>query len=200
MAGIPAPPTDLAVCTPLRVEVAVGEVWYRSHKLNRGPIHFGKAKSQRWDAPNGEYGVLYLAKDPFGAFMESIGRNYIRTKLIDRLDLENRGLSQIRITRPLQLIDIAESGGLTRIGADAQLTSNPDYPATQQWSLALNQHPCQPEGIYYRSRHDVARYACALFDSCEPALESVGAPVPWLDNPALLGRILDHYQLALDLA
>src|SRR5260221_3457881 len=41
------------------------EIWYRSHQTNCGPVFFGKSKTQRWDAPGGEYGVLYLGADPY---------------------------------------------------------------------------------------------------------------------------------------
>jgi hypothetical protein len=57
----------------------------------------------------------------------------------------------------------------------------------------------KPDGIYYRSRHDPARMASALFDHCEASVavaETLGA---WAHQPALLGEILDHYAFGTDL-
>ena len=60
-------------------------------------------------------------------------------------------------------------------------------------------HPTKPDGIYYRSRHDPARTACALFDHCSrytKILEDYGS---WAEQPRLLGAILDHYGFGTDL-
>jgi hypothetical protein len=91
------------------------------------------------------------------------------------------------------------SGGLTRLGTESSLTSGSGYKNTQRWSRALREHPSKPDGIYYRSRHDSARMAAALFDHCEGSVviaETLGA---WDDQHALLGGILDHYALGTDL-
>ena len=39
----------------------------------------------------------------------------------------------------------------------------------QRWSRALWEHPQQPDGIIYRSRHDPSKVCAALFDRCASA-------------------------------
>ena len=110
------PPADLANRDPLIFVPPITTIWYRSHLLSKHPIFFGEAVANRWDAPAGEYGVLYLASDPFCAFMESIGRGVLRTRLVPRAQVQERDVTQIRVTQPLHLIDLVSSGGLARIG------------------------------------------------------------------------------------
>ena len=192
------PLTDLADREPLIFEAPAGKTWYRSHRLAHDAIHFGKGSQYRWDAPAGEYGVLYLAADTYGAFMESIGRGALKSRLVFRADLENRGLSRVRAKRTLRLIDLVSSGGLTRISAESSLTSGSGYKNSRRWSKALKEHPIAPDGIYYRSRHDPSRFACALYQDCESLLEAEPCEA-WADLPALLGTILDHYDFGTDL-
>ena len=118
-------------------------------------MFFGNTMTQRWDAPAGEYGVLYLGSDEFCAFMESIGRGVLRTRLVTRNQVEQKGFSKIRFTKSLRLIDLVSSGGLARIGAEGSLSSGSGYKNSQRWSKALRDHPEKPDGIYYYSRHTV---------------------------------------------
>jgi hypothetical protein len=175
------------------------EIWYRSHHTNSGPVYFGKSKTQRWDAPGGEYGVLYLGADPYCAFMKSIGRGALKTRFVPRAQLTLRGLTKIRFKRGLRLVDMVGSGGLTRLGCQGSLATGAGYRNSQRWSRALKSHPARPDGIYYRSRYDQARTACALFDSCAPLIQVVMKCGPWAEQPALLGEILDHYRFGTDL-
>ena len=46
-------------------------VWYRSHPTSRAAIYFGRNRAFRFDAPDGEYGILYAGADPHVAFIES---------------------------------------------------------------------------------------------------------------------------------
>lgn len=76
------PPADLASRKPLIHVSTDSDTWYRSHAMGKGPLFFGKTMTQRWDAPEGEYGVLYLGFDPFCAFIESIGRGVLKPAII----------------------------------------------------------------------------------------------------------------------
>ena len=193
------PPADLNSREPLIYVASDAETWYRSHQTRYEPIFFGKGMSHRWDAPNGEYGVLYLGRDPYCAFMESIGRGVLKTRFIPKADLQRRGLAEIAFEDPLILIDMVASGGLTRLGAEGSLTGGAGYRNSQRWSKALRDHPKRPHGLYYYSRNDVSRIACALYDHCEPLVKIVAPCKPWADQPVLLGAILDHYGFSTDL-
>ena len=193
------PPADLNEREPLIHHASPGELWYRGYRIDNPPIFFGRSKKYRWDSPDGDFGVLYLGGDEYCAFMESVGRGALRTRFVPRTQLKSAGLAKIRIKRTLRLVDMVTSGGLTRLGAESSLTSGSGYKNSQRWSRALREHPSKPDGIYYRSRHDSARAASALFDHCEGSVEVAEMTGTWADQPALLGEILDHYALGTDI-
>ncbi len=192
------PPKNLSTFDPLVATLPVGSHWYRSHTLAHLPIYFGRSKNQRWDAPAGEYGVLYIAEDPECAFMESIGRAVLRTKLVPASTLETRGLSELALDRDLRVVDLVSSSGLMRVGAEGSISNGLGYKTAQAWSLAFHSHPMSLDGILYRSRHDPARKALALFDRCEDALSILAAGQRWISQPLLLGRILDLYGFGIE--
>jgi hypothetical protein len=193
------PPGDLNDREPLIHLASPADFWYRSYRIGNAPIFFGRSKSRRWDSPDGDFGVLYLGGDEYCAFMESIGRGALKTRFVPGSQLKSMGLAKIRFKRTLRLVDMVTSGGLTRLGGESSLTSGLGYKNSQRWSRALREHPSKPDGIYYRSRHDSARMAFALFDHCEGSVviaETLGA---WAGQSALLGKILDHYAFGTDL-
>jgi hypothetical protein len=163
------------------------------------PIFFGKSRTQRWDAPKGDHGVLYLATEEYCAFMESVGRGALRTRLIPGSVLKLRALSKIRLTKDLRLVDMVSSGGLTRLGADGTIANGIGYRNSQRWSEALRSHPFKPHGIYYRSRYDPARTAAALFDGCASLVKVAETGKAWAEQTILLAEILDHYGFGTDL-
>jgi hypothetical protein len=165
------PPGDLNDREPSIHLASPADFWHRSYRIGNAPVYFGRSKSRRWDSTDGDFGVLYLGADEYCAFMESIGRGALKTRFVPAYQLESTGLVKIRFKRTLRLIDMVTSGGLTRLGAESSLTSGPSYKNSQRWSRALREHPSKPDGIYYRSRHDPARMASALFDHCEDSVE-----------------------------
>lgn len=193
------PPEDLHDRHPLVFTAAKADVWFRSYRAGREPVSFARNGVHRWDAPNGEFGVLYLASDEYCAFMESIGRGALKTRFIPAVQLRLGRLCKVGFSRDLRLIDFAGSGGLTRMGAEGSVTSGSGYANSQRWSQALKSHPLKPDGIYYRSRHDPARTACALYDNCARQVKVLEDCGPWADQPQLLGAILDHYGFGTDL-
>jgi len=71
--------------------------------------------------------------------------------------------------RRVQLTNL-RGAGLARIGADAELTSGPDYELARRWALALHSCPRKPDGILYRARHDPGRTCAAIFDRAESVI------------------------------
>lgn len=193
------PPADLNRREPLIYLAPTAKLWYRSHGASYGPVFFGKSKAHRWDAPKSDYGVLYLGTDARGAFMESIGRGVLRTRLVPASQLQTRRLSQLQFTKELRLIDFVSSGGLTRVGAEGSLANGLGYRNSQRWSQALRAHPVKADGINYRSRYDPALTACAIYDHCQSVVKIIQDCGTWAEQPALVGAILDHYQFGTDL-
>ena len=144
--------------------------WFRLHRPHRQALHNGRTGRSRFDAPTGEYGVLYAAADPFGSFAETVEiQRDLNT--IPASVLAERVLTRIDAGRPLRLIDLTGSG-LSRIGADARLTTG-SHAIAQQWSRAMWAHAAAPDGITYRCRHDPARLSVALFDRTERSVQAV---------------------------
>ena len=136
---------------------------YRSHLIDRDPVHFGVSPRYRFDSPSGTYGVLYAGLEPECAFIETFGW-ITGNRVLTTVHLAERALAEMRPKRPLRLIDLFHSGGLARLGADARLTCAHDYALSRRWSEALHAHPVKADGILYPARHDPTRKAAALFD------------------------------------
>jgi len=164
------------------------------HAAQYGALFFGKTGAYRFDAPGGEFGVLYVGANEPCAFIETFG-HATGTNFVTTGELQVRCLSRVEASRPLRLVDLSGEG-LARLGADARLSAGESYDAPQAWSLALFQHPDAPDGIAFTARHDPQRLCAALFDRVSAVVreERLG---PLLEQPALLRTLLDHYAFGL---
>ena len=136
------------------------------------------------------------AEDEHGAFIETFGR-VTGTRVVTFSTMSAYGLTRVVPDRALTLVNLADSGGLARLGGDGRLCTG-DRSVAQRWSRALREHPARPDGLYYPARHDPARRAAALFDHVTSYLTTVPLG-PWLapERSAMLGGILDTYQFGL---
>lgn len=167
---------------------------YRIHRSDRDPAFWGKTGDNRFDAPAGQFGVLYTATDQNGAFIETCGGLLNRT--VTSSFLGARGWARVIPARDLKLVDLSGSG-LARIGADERLCSG-EHDIAQQWALALWQHPAAADGIHYRARHDPSRTSVALFDRAASVVEVVREGGLLADaNKALMADILETYNFSL---
>jgi len=192
---MPRPPADLKSRSIILVEF--GDSVFRTHSIHRKPIFYGKSRANRFDAPDGSYGVLYVGRDPFCAFIETFARA-AGTRIVTTSELEKNALAEIKPNRTLRLIDLTQSGALTRIGADANLFGG-GHGTAQQWSKAL--HDCQPDsdGLLYLSRLDPQRHALALFSDRAPSFRELSRQ-SWYapgSQRRLLAELMDHYGLEL---
>jgi hypothetical protein len=188
----PEPPKNLSSKTlPL---IQLQQSWFRIHQSRYAPLHFGST-GYRFDAPEQEYRILYIAQHEQGAFIETFGAN-TGIQLISNNELSLRSISCLQNTRPLNLVDLT-GAGLVKIGADGRLCDG-DHQLAQRWALAFWQHPMQVDGICYRARHDPSQYCAAIFDR---------ASEDWHITQTLrcgsqefrgtLANILDHYEFGL---
>ena len=171
--------------------------WLRLHTVGREPVFFGRTGLNRFDDPEGEYGVLYAAEDAFGAFIEVYGRDP-GLNLVAETDLRGRVLSELAVEGGLRLVDLMGPGA-ARIGATGAISTDP-HELVRPWSRALYEHPTSPQGIYYRLKHDLDRKGVAIFDreGIVGAVRSEGRGTfmdP--DNAGLLGEILEEYDFGL---
>lgn len=195
----PPPHAELDGRQPLLYILKEGAVIFRLHRRVHDPLFFGRTGNFRFDAPDcppGSFGVLYAGEDPHCCFIESCGQT-TGTPAVSGTYLSDRCLAELEIKKDLTFIDLADSGGLSRVGADARLLTG-SYVISQQWSAALRKDPVKPAGIRYRPRRDPTRVAYAIYD-CPRSTFKVSNRGS-LINPAnrkLLNELLDLYKVDL---
>ncbi len=188
----PEPPSDLHT-RALPIRSAEG-LWTRLHACRRSARFFGKSGQHRFDAPAGEYGVLYAAEDDFSAFIEVFG-DPLDIRVVSQADLRQYCLSAVTASRPLHLIDLTAEG-LSQLGADVRLTSGDDYALSQRWARALWGHPRHPDGLVYPARHDPSKESVAIFGRAGRAVRTRRLR-RIVDDLARLAAILERYGFAL---
>jgi hypothetical protein len=189
---LPLPSPNLAD-QPLPI-LTYRETLVRIHRIGNDPAFRGNAGEHRFDAPAGEFGVLYAAVDAYGAFIETCGDT--RDRIVTTAALGQRGWARVEPTRALRLVDLSGSG-LAQIGADERLCSG-EHDIARKWLLAMWQHPASVDGLYYRARHDPSRNSVALFDRAEPSVSIVRDGGLLDDRHQLrLAGILEAYQFSL---
>ena len=168
----------------------------RLHARGRNPLFFGKTGGNRFDSPDRSYGVLYTGLDEHCSFIETYGQS-TGIRSVTETALETQHLVHLELLKHVNLIDLSNSGGLARVGADSRLFSG-SHAVAQRWSAALRGHPSKPDGILYPARHDAARNACAIFE-CSLSVFQLHPKGSLLEHhhAALLGAILDCYGFAL---
>jgi len=191
---LPPPPGDFS-----RFELPLRQIsgsWFRSHLVDRSPIYYGRNGRYRFDDPDRSYGVLYVADDAHGAFVETFGQFLSapqRERQVTSEQLSLRALSELICDRPLRLVDLT-SGGLARLNIDSRIFAG-DYKEAQMWSRAFERHPEKPDGLLYPARHDPARKAAAIFN--ESLRWTTLSRKTWLSLGFLLRDILNEYGFAL---
>ncbi|MDJ0658989.1 MAG: RES family NAD+ phosphorylase [Crocosphaera sp.] len=189
----PYPPSDLFRRElPLKI-IEARTVFYRVHQAQYDPIYFNNSSQGRFNIPEG---VMYLGIDEWVAFRETIG-SFSEYRLISCEELKKRRLSQVISSRNLSLVDLT-GNGLTLLDADGRLSTG-SYNIAQRWSQALQDHPSNPDGIYYRSRYDLARFCLALYNIRTNSILQVIKTYDFLSEEyqGRLGEILDEYQYGL---
>jgi hypothetical protein len=165
------------------------------HRAIYGPLYFGRQPRSRFAAPNEQFGILYVASDPHAAFIETFGQS-TGQNIVSPAELAERAICRLTATRPLRFVDLT-GAGLARIGADGRLCDG-EHAVARGWVLACWSHSAQPDGLYYRARHDPSRFSAAIFDRAAGALETedLGS---LLDprHTLLLADLLDTYGFGL---
>ena len=168
----PQPPDDLADRRPRFTTLRRGSVVHRFYTAAYEPIFFDPSQAGRLNAPDASYGVLYAAKEPYGAFAETFLRTPGRT-LIDEGLLRRKAYVRLEITADLRLARLA-GPGLAILGATAEVVHGGlPYDVPQTWSKALFEHPSRPDGIVYYARHDDEGLCYAIFDRARGAIREI---------------------------
>ena len=113
----PLPPADLDSRSLPLENISRGRVYKRLHPYDADAVYFNKTNDYRFNAPNEQYGVLYVAEELKGAFAETLPRHPGKT-LIDQRDIDAKAVSEIKIRSQLNLVKLF-GHGLVRVGATA---------------------------------------------------------------------------------
>jgi RES domain len=189
----PPPPSDLSQRELPLFTLAAETIFDRVHQAKYDPIYFASSGGGRFDTLEG---IIYLGIDEYVAFRETIGR-FSKYRLISGEELERRRMSEVKSRRGLSLVDLTGKG-LTLLDADARLLTG-DYKIAQQWSKALQNHPSNPDGIYYRSRYDPSRFCLALYQIRNSSTLKTINTYDCLSDEYVnrLAAILEEYQYGL---
>jgi hypothetical protein len=154
----------------------------RCHRTALGAVFFGRGAghppTHRFDAPDGEYQVVYVGLSYEAALAETLLRNP-RRRIVDLVDLRVRSMALLRNRSLLRLVQ-AHGPGLSQLGTTAALSTG-GYRASRQWSLGLWNHKSRPDGLIYVSRHNLGLLCAAIFDRPHATFVQT-ATTPLLDN------------------
>lgn len=150
----------------LPMQLDVGEIIVRIHRKGQRAVFFGpgagKPPQNRFDAPAGEYGILYAARRLEGAFVETLLRRP-SGRIVRRDYIEERQWTPIRLERPVIVAKIMDEGLLFH-GVDASVSASDDYAPSRALAFDLYNDFPSIDGLAYRSRHNNGEICYALFD------------------------------------
>ena len=189
----PSPPSDLFQRELPFFTFVAETIFYRVHQAKYNPVYFATSGGGRFDVSEG---IIYLGIDEYVAFRETIGR-FSQYRLISSEELEKRRMTEVISNRALSLVDLT-GRGLTLLDADARLLTG-NYEISQQWSKALQDHPENPDGIYYRSRHDPSRFCLGLYQIRTSSILQATNTYDFMcdEYTDKLAKILDEYEYGL---
>jgi hypothetical protein len=161
----PPPPTWLG-SKSLPVDLLpTGTVLHRIHRTSLAPVFFGPGPgippTHRFDSARSRFGVLYVGLSRAGALAETLLRNPQRL-MVATSDITDRAASELACRREVRVVKLYGSG-LPAVGTDNAISTGP-YGPCGLWSDALWDHPDQPDGIAYQSRHNSNEVCLALFE------------------------------------
>lgn len=174
---------------PPTVELPAETLLWRVHPRDRGAVWFGRTGRNRFDAPDGEYGVCYCGASLGVAILETLVRG-MHTPLVPRAELEARSGSSLAPSEPLRVLRL-EGEGLPSFGLSAHEVMGPDYAQCSDLALQAWQSDPGLDGIQFRSRWDHS-LCWALFDRAEAKLSLLGTQ--WLGDPAVVVPALRPYK------
>jgi RES domain-containing protein len=193
--GLKSPSADLGK-RRLRL-VRVPEILVRISRAGyRDPFFWSRLGRNRFDLPDGRYGVLYTAQDLETCVLEVFGDRWLKERVLTVAALSKFEVLTFAVRRAMQVADLT-GPALNRLGTDANVFASNDYAVTQEWSRQLMTHAQARDGIRYHSRKNPRKNNYAIYDTTL-AKESIQV----LERRRLgefleLYTILDNYEVAL---
>ena len=138
------------------------------------PLHFGRNRAYRYDAPDSTYGVCYLSFDLATALMESVFHQHCwhrqRRRSIALAEVWARMVRAVGTVQELVLADLTAPGVMAQyFGLNLAQLASRRYRSTRHLSAAV--HGLQSEdgrpafdGLVYPSRNNYPAACVALFE------------------------------------
>jgi hypothetical protein len=197
-----SPPPGFATARLRLHEVKTGQRFGRIY-LGRhpDPLGFGKTLSRFSDPrrrlASNRFGVLYLGDTVKVCFLEAVLRDRrdgaIGDLPIAETELHDRHYAEIETVQPLRMVDLRDDGAVI-MGVPSDVAKAASQVLARAWSLALHEHPEQPDGIIYPSRLN-GHTNLAVFDRAIPKLRAVRV-MTLLSAPGL-AAVLNDLQVSL---
>lgn len=194
---MPTPP-HLPKTLPTETLTEAGFFRIAKRNYSTSEPSFRNAKVYRFDAPSGEFGTLYCARDFKTCFLETVIRDQPGLNL-SLADFKQRcALFLLIDTQKLKLVPV-HGDAATRMRLDSAHLLGADYSYTQALSKAIHDHADQAHGIVYRSRFDSSQMALVLFDRAKPFVRLFpnSQPVSFEDAPELTDAVRSTVPFAL---
>jgi hypothetical protein len=165
------------------------------------PLGYGKARSRFADprrrVSRSRFGVLYLGESLKVCFLEAMLRDRRNGAVGDypiaESDFRVLRFAEVEVAAALSLADLRGDGPV-RMGIPSDVLRASSQSLGRAWSLALYQHPAQPDGIIYPSRlNDETNLA--IYDRAVAKLRPV-RNMPLIEAPGL-AQVLDDLRVAL---
>lgn len=170
------PPADLAsqpLVTISQDPASLARV--SGHKS--GEPYFGRHGANRFDDPrlpeSNRFGTCYLGRSVVVAMAETVLHDEVAVngEFKVALDELQRRYVVSFTGSPLTLADCT-GVALKRMDPDGRFSADASYDETQQWSVAIQDHPRGVDGFLYMSRHINDDCAVVLFNRAKPKLRA----------------------------
>lgn len=183
----------------LPFDIPKGAELVRVHWQTNGPVFFGPKSGSppgnRFDAPAGEFRMLYGAVELPGAYVETVLRRPGR--IVRRSEADERAATRLETQRPLRLAKIHDEG-LHWHGIHAGEISVDDYTASRQLALDFYREYPTLDGLAYRSRFNNGQVCYAIFDRVDASELTPTGRLDFDKHPAVVDGLMKLYGAVFD--
>jgi hypothetical protein len=197
------PPKDFDRVDLTLVEVEPATLLRLAFRAVATHVTFRTSARYRFDAPGGEFGVLYAAFDLATVFCETVLRTTPQLTpagqepLVTHEELSRRRVVQLAPMaggESLRLVKLYDEG-LAAAQTDNRIATDDDYATTRLWARSFWSHPIKADGIVYLSRFMGARRSVVLFDRCRSRIRR-GRVLPLIRHPEF-PVLVEDFRLAI---
>ncbi|MBB4637548.1 RES family NAD+ phosphorylase [Longimicrobium terrae] len=179
---------------PPIVRIPSSRPLWRVHLAKLGALWYSVGRSNRFDDPAAEFGVLYVGESPEVAVLETLVRGSAQC-VVDVREWNARAVSRIHLATDLNLLQF-EGNRLPAFGIGAERAHAATYDECRALAAAVHASLPDVDGIQFRSRWDPSQLCWAVFGRATEKVKGADAPIP-LRGSRLGDSILDNCEIQL---